>query len=444
MFARGNWAVFGVNKASLKKFRKNLNSDLVMLDLSQLGASIKAKYLNQQSFGINPFGVPRKDEKLNGGFSTDLLVKYFGEPSDVRQLFDDSEIETLSVAFGRAEEFELPDPGVAGIESHYYGFWFVINDQEDVTDPASKKEGLSYSDMEKPFKFLNKDEKKAVEQQVKTLAVPARKQFPVLVDFADERVYVESSSKDDVLAVQELLIKLGADVFALAWQFDGYDWTSRFINKVNNETKFEKEMAERADELSRFLPEEVATLDDKMMESIVSTFFALSELETGDWCGLTTPARVRLYPTTDPATVANVSTAFSLLRVTDKASVASAALIFQSLDSKIIKKTDEEKQFRKDLFTIDINDNVNLSDAGAAMLRGFDMPQFKKDIKAALKAQEAALSIGEYWKNWLQSMREAVYKFTDNVTETLQIDKSKYGMKPYASDEQKAETVEVE
>lgn len=443
MFGRGNWAVFGVTKASLKKFRKNLNSDVVMLDLSQFGAAIKAKYLNQQSFGINPFAEPRKDEKPVS-FGIDPLVKYFNEPGDVRQLFDDTEIETLSVAFGRAEEFELPDPNAKGVEGSYYAFWFVINDQEDVTDPASKKEGLAYSDMEKPFKFLNKDEKKAVEQQVKTLAVPARKQFPVIVDFSDERVYVESSSKDDVLAVQELLIKLGADVFALAWQFDGYDWTTRFINMVNDETKFEKEMAERADELSRFLPEEVSKLDDKMMESIVSTFFAIAELETGQWCGLTTPARIRLYPTTDPATVANVSTAFSLLRVTDKPSVASASLIFQSLDSKIVKKTDEEKQFRNNLFTIDINDNVNLSDAGAAMLRGFDLPQFKKEIKAAIKAQQTTLSIAEYWKNWLEGLRGAIYMFVDNVTETLGIDKSKYGMKPYASDEQKAETVEVE
>jgi len=443
MFGRGNWAVFGIKKESLKKFRKNLNNEVVMLDVSQLGASIKAKFLNQTSYGINPFADPRKDEKLTVAKHS-TLAEYFAQPKDVRELLSEGELEVTQQGYGLAEEFELPDPGADGVESHYYGLWFVINEQEDVTDPASKKEAISYKDMTKPFKFLNKDEKKAVEAQVKLTAVPARKQFAVLLDFADERAYVESSSQDDVLAVQTVLNQLGADIFSMAWQFDDWDWTIRFLNKVNSETHYEEQMAERADELTRFRPDEIAKMDDRMMESIVSNFFALSQLDTGDWCGLTTPTRIRLYPTTDPATVANVSTAFSLLRVTDKAMVASASLVFQSLESYVVKKTDEEKQVRKDLFTLDLNDNINLNDAGAGMLRGFDMPQFKKDIKTAIKAQEGGLSIAEYWKNWLQSMREAVYKFTDNVTETLAIDKKKYGLKPFAVEVNEPESVEVE
>ena len=53
-------------------------------------------------------------------------------------------------------------------------------------------------------------------------------------------------------------------------------------------------------------------------------------------------------------------------------------MVFQNLDSKFGQRTDEEVKFRADLFTIDINDKANISDAGAAALRGFDIPQYRK------------------------------------------------------------------
>jgi hypothetical protein len=99
------------------------------------------------------------------------------------------------------------------------------------------------------------------------------------------------------------------------------------------------------------------------------------------------------------------------------------------LDSRFNKKTDKETQFRTNLFTIDVNDNINLTDAGAAMLRGFDLPTFKREMKQA--AKNRSLTIGDYWKEWLLKMKEAVLLFTDNVTETLKTDPKKCGLKPY-------------
>lgn len=344
LFGRGNWAVFGIRKSTEAAFVEGLNS---FAAVSQGNAVETAKNDKVPTYGINPFANPRLDEK---------------DPS------------TVSV-----EDFKL---------GNAYGFWFVQNNQKDVTDAPSKKEQMSYDEMEKPFKFLNKDEKKAIETQVTSTAVVERKQFPVLVDFANERVYASAVAEEDVESVQALLQELGAETFALAWQFGGYDWATKFLNRVNDETKFVNEMANRAEELQRFRKDEIEKLDDKMMESIVNNFYALSELDTGKWCGLTTPARIRIYKPADPIGTQGASLTFSLLRLSEDSEVAASSVVFQSLESKFNKK-DEEKQIRRDLFTLDLNDNINLLDSGAALLRGFDLPGSEKRSRPLSKRKQA-------------------------------------------------------
>jgi hypothetical protein len=321
--------------------------------------------------------------------------------------------------------------GYIGIEStlslgnNKYGFWVVSNEYEDPTDPNSKKEQMAYTEMERPFKFLVKEEKKSIEEQVQAQAVLNRSQYPVLVDFQNERVYVASSNKDEVLAVQELLTKLGAKTFPLVWDFKYPTWPSEFLNRVVEETQFTAEMQKRAEEVSRFRPDEIEKLDDKQMEKVVSTFFALSELESDVWIGLTTPAKVRIYKPVEPVAISNPSVAFSLLGMSNDAEVAGSSVVFQELITRNTK--DGEKTLRKDLFTIDINDNVNLQDAGAAMLRGFDLPQFKREVKTAIKAK-GRLSIRDFWYMWLDGINTSVLEFIDNVNDVLELDKSKYGL----------------
>jgi uncharacterized protein with GYD domain len=399
MFSRSNWAVFGIKQSTEQAVIDGLGDFP-----SQETAVEKAKADKIPTFGINPFAQPRLDENGSLGIIT-------------------------------SKDFQLSD--------HAYGFWLCLNNQKDVTDAASKKEQIAYDEMGKPFKFLNKEEKAAVELAVTASAVVERKQFPVLVDFANERVYAAATAEEDVETVRAVLQELGAETFAVAWQFGGYDWVTRFLNIVNEKTKFVDEMASRAEELQRFRKDEIEKMDDKAMESIVSNFYALSELETSQWCGLTTPARIRMYKPADPIGTAGPSLTFSLLRLSDDSEVAASAVVFQSLTSKFIKKTDEEKQVRKDLFTLDLNDNINLLEAGAGLLRGFDLPGFKKEIKTAIKAQTSPLEISDYWKLWLTDMREAVAMFVDNVTETLGLDKKKFGLLPFTEESLPKETVEV-
>jgi hypothetical protein len=222
---------------------------------------------------------------------------------------------------------------------------------------------------------------------------------------------------------------------------EGYtpDWPSLFLEAANERNKFHAQMKERAEELSRFRPEEVEKLDDKMVESIVSNYFAMSELDTGQWAGLSTPARICLGNSFDPVSASSPSTAFNVVENFEKTKIVAAAVTFQALDSRFSKKSDKEIQFRTDLFTIDVNDNVNNGDAGAAMLRGFDIPTFKRELKRAQKGVPDALPIGEYWFRWLVGMKDAVNTFTDNVIETLKGDKKQHGLRSYERPEEEGD-----
>jgi hypothetical protein len=390
MFARGSWAIFGIKSDSEEAFLKALDEGT---GIDQTSAVSKAKADNLPTYGINPFEYPRFDE------------------------------DKLDLALTK-EQYTLGE--------HVYGFWFCLNGFEDVTDPKSKQEGLAYAHASKPFKFLKKEEKQHVEGLVQASAVASRKQFPVLIDFAEERVYAENTSAEEIGEVRRLLEGMGAIPYNLHWEFGGPEWVTQFLAKVQESNKFHKEMHDRADELKRFRADEIEKLEDKMVESVVSGYFAMSELETGQWAGLSTPAKIRLFGSAEPSTEAHVSTAFALLDIVSGSTVASASVVFQNLDSRFNKKG-EEKLYRTDLFTIDINDKIDISDAGAAALRGFDLPQYKKDMKKLAKSGDVPIKV--YWFDWLVAMKNAIHFFADNVTETLHIDK-KLGLKAYESEQE--------
>src|SRR5271170_2153622 len=390
MFARGSWAVFGIRADSEDAFVKSLDN---FADVSQASAVNKAKGDSLPTNGINPYDLPR---------------------------FDENNVE-LDVT---SDSFKLGD--------HVYGLWFCQNGFEDVTDPKSKQEGIAYEQAGKPFKFLKKEEKLHVESLVAASAVASRTQFPVLIDFAEGRVYAEVTGADEIGELRRLLEVMGAVPFNLSWNFGGPNWVVDFLNKVQSMNKFHKPMLDRADELRRFRADEVVKLDDKMLESIVSGYFSMSELETGQWAGLSTPSKIKLFAASEPSAESAVSTAFTLLNLVDSAQIVSASVVFQNLDSKFNRKG-EEKPFRTDLFTIDMNDKINISDAGAAALRGFDMPQYKKDMKRLAKSGDVPIKV--YWFDWLIAMKNSIHFFVDNVTETLSIDK-KLGLLAYQSEQE--------
>lgn len=420
LFGRGQWAVFGVDTKTLVNFQKALSDPFTIFEVSQLAASITTKFQDKAQTGINPFGAPRLDEKLvDAEVIADLgdLLKELDESDHLPTSEDLLLIQTNLPYMGSEADLSLGNSK--------YGFWMVNNEYEDPTDPNSKKEQISYEELERPFKFLIKEEKKAVEEKVAATAVLNRSQFQVLVDFQNGRAYAASSNVDEVNAVRELLEKLGVKTFSLVWDFGKATWPSDFLNKVVENTHFASAFKERADQLAKLPPDLIDKLDDKVLEKVVSNFFALAPLDSELWAGISTPARIRLHKAFDPVGVSNPSVAFSLLNMSNDAEVATASVVFQELVSKIRKG--EEKVYRNDLFTIDINDNVNLQDAGAAMLRGFDLPQFKKEVKTTIKAK-GRIEIRDFWYMWLDGIHTSILEFIDNVTDVLEVNKSKCGL----------------
>src|SRR5580693_4296690 len=62
MFGRGTWAILGLAKDSLEAFRTSLEDRPTMAACSQLAAVAVTRQFSSDSFGINPFRAPRRDE----------------------------------------------------------------------------------------------------------------------------------------------------------------------------------------------------------------------------------------------------------------------------------------------------------------------------------------------------------------------------------------------
>jgi hypothetical protein len=106
--------------------------------------------------------------------------------------------------------------------------------------------------------------------------------------------------------------------------------------------------------------------------------------------------------------------------MTEEAHLLSGSLTFQERITFTSKKG-EERTFRKELLSLDLNDQINLTDAGAAMLRGFDMPAFRKDIQREIKHSKQVPSIEEFWSTWLHQMSNAVRTIEGSFREILDL-----------------------
>jgi hypothetical protein len=440
LFGRGQWAIMGIEPKFQEAFQQIIRDPKQLFYLSQLVAGVRTRYEKKLSLGINPFAHPRMDETLPEDSLERESIHDFLELEPSLQADAEIQPEDYAVHYGSTENLYLLNENPAG---NVYGFWVVLNDFDDVTDVASKKEQVSYDQLTCPFRFAKKEEKQMVEATVLATTVPVRKQFPVIVDFQSGRIFIASSNVEEIGLVTSLLEDMGAVVLSLMWDFGPPTWPRDFLNKVCKETRYAAEFIKRMEERCRFEDKEVEKLADKMLEDIVSNYFAMTELETAQWAGLTTPARLKLYKHGDAVAVSEPTIMTALLGMApDTYEITAAAVTFQELTSRFNRKG-EELFVRTDLFTLDINDNINLVDAGAAMLRGFDLPQYKKEIKQLLKARSGEFSIQDYWYQWLLGMRAAVESFSSNVADTLYVNGAatgKYGLKQYGFE---TETTEV-
>ena len=145
----------------------------------------------------------------------------------------------------------------------WYGLWAVSNEWKDVSDLASIKEQRSYVLLERPYRFLQAIDKKSVDQETLGVTAAVRKQVPVLLDFNEGRVYIESSNKKLIYTIVVRLQQLGAEIIPVAWTYSHPNWTAEILNRLYEGTQYQDDFVKRADEATRFQAKEIEKLEDR-------------------------------------------------------------------------------------------------------------------------------------------------------------------------------------
>jgi hypothetical protein len=417
MFGRGTWAIVGLAKESLETFRTNLENRTIMAACSQMAASAVTRQFSSDSIGINPFGAPRLDEEHPIGLEHQEALAQYAITEHEADSDHTLPAEVLDCAgYGcTVAQFQLHDT------LPWYGLWAVSNEWKDVSDLASIKEQRSYVLLERPYRFLQPIDKKSVDQETLGVTAAVRKQAPVLLDFNEGRVYIESSNKKVINTIVVRLQQLGAEIVPVAWTYSRANWIAEILNRLYEGTQYQADFIKRADEATRFPAKEIEKLEDRELEAIVANYFSMTQLANDLWLGISGPAQVRLHDASPPIGVRAPTTATTLLQMTHDAKILSGALTFQERVS-FTGKNGQERSFRKEILSVDLNDKINLSDVGAAMLRGFDLPSLRKDIQREIRQTHQVPSIEEFWGNWLHELSSAVRTIEASFREVLDID----------------------
>lgn len=416
MFGRGNWAIVGLGKESLEAFQINLADPLRMALASQLAAGAVARLYGSDATGINPYSAPRLDEEqeLNIDQQTELARHAIADQEEAAATPLPAEI-LEGPGYGRGvEAFQIHG------ELPWFGLWAVANEWKNATDLPSIKEGRSYVLLERPYKFLQPTDKRTVDDKTQNATAVSRTQVPVLLDFNQGRAYIESTNKKQIHAIIVALSRLGAEIVPVAWNYPVNNWTEAILNQLYENTQFRDEFAKRAEEAKRFKESEIEKLEDREMEMIVSKFFSMTELRSSVWVGISGPARIRLHEATPPVAVRNPAMATTLLDLTSNAGIVTGSLTLQECVT-VTTKSGGERNIRRDMARFDLNERINLTEIGAAMLRGFDMPSHKKDVFREIRETRQVPAIPQFWGGWLHQLSNAVRTIEESFREVLEL-----------------------
>jgi len=417
MFGRGTWAVVGLAKESLESFRTTLEDRTIMAACSQMAAATVTRQFSVDALGINPFRAPRLDEDHPIGLEHQEALAQYAITEHEKGYDQPLPTEILDCAgYGwSTAQFQLD------ATLPWYGLWAVSNEWTDVSHLASIREQHSYVSLERPYRFLQAIDKKLVDEATLGATAAVRKQVPVLLDFNEGRVYIESSNKKLIHTIGVRLQQLGAGIIPVAWTYGHPNWTGEILNRLYEGTEFQDDFVRRADEATRFTAKEIEKLEDRELEAIVANYFSMTQLGNDLWVGISGPAQVRLHDTTPSIGLKAPTSATTLLQMTNDAKVLSGAITFQERVS-FTGKDGGERTFRKDILSLDVNDRINLTDVGAAMLRGFDLPSLRKDIQREIRQTNTVPSIDQFWGAWLHELSNAVRMIEGAFREVLALD----------------------
>jgi len=87
----------------------------------------------------------------------------------------------------------------------------------------------------------------------------------------------------------------------------------------------------------------------------------------------------------------------------------------------VTTKDGAERRIRRDVARVDLNDRINLSEVGAAMLRGFDIATHRKDVQREIRKTKQVPSIPQFWGAWLHQLNNAVRTMEGAFREILDV-----------------------
>jgi hypothetical protein len=87
----------------------------------------------------------------------------------------------------------------------------------------------------------------------------------------------------------------------------------------------------------------------------------------------------------------------------------------------VTTKSGGERNIRRDLARFDLNDRINLTEVGAAMLRGFDMASHRKDILREIRETRQVPAIPQFWSAWLHQLSNAVRTIEESFRDVLDL-----------------------
>ncbi|WP_321475098.1 hypothetical protein [uncultured Paludibaculum sp.] len=383
---------------------------------SQMAASAVARLYGADALGFNPFGAPRLDDEQEIGQELQAQLAQH-VITDQEEGSDATLPEEILNGDGYAfsvERFQL-HPTMP-----WYGLWAVSNEWKKASDLPSVKEHRSYVLLERPYRFLQSTDKKTVDQETLGVTTIVRKQVPVLLDFNEGRVYIENTNKKLIYTIMVRLKHLGAELIPVAWTYGLPNWTEEILNRLYERTQYQGDFVKRAEEAKRFSANEIEKLDDRVLEAIVANYFSMTELPGGLWAGISGPAQIRMHHATPAIGVKAPTNATTLLHMTSDAGIVSGVLTFQEC-VPVLNKEGVERIIRRDLLRVSLNDRINLTDVGAAMLRGFDLATHKKDVQREIRKTKQVPSIPQFWGNWLHELSNAVRTMEAAFREILDI-----------------------
>ena len=290
------------------------------------------------------------------------------------------------------------------------GLWFVKLELSDIIEGKVLQESASYESYHMPFRFLPKEQKQDVVDQLaqEEQEVIIQKHVPVIIDFASNKIWVSSSKKQ---VLEELRVFL-ADTFEIEttslWlDFGNPEWPHMLLDKIQAGTLYLDEFEARAEEVAKQEdPKLVEPHENPVVEKILKKYFRCLEHD-GQYLFLGSPAKLSL--TNHTSTISTQTPWDSVCVLQHGLGISSARLV-------VAEGTDKGMWNQ---FAIDVSENFH-QEPGFVVLKGLESFELHSALKETGTAK-GKLELQDYWITDYQCNQVALAKFIEIVKGLLEL-----------------------